>query len=169
MVVQNILKVDIGKDNLVFLIEGKNRKIEIKASETNPYTFIITENGETRNIDISNLGVPGSGDIFIFLMALLSNPGLFMSILGDDYKEIKRIILNADLDEAQVFGTFDFMLLDRILLGMGFRRVRNPDTSNVLEYIYPSGDVLEIHFAKMVKDGIPQFLVYKIEGVINLR
>jgi hypothetical protein len=165
----DVLKIDIKKDNLVFYVDERNEKVEVRKSESDPNKYIIIGNdNDEREIDLSEYGIPDSGDLFSFLLGLLSDPNLFGLILGRDHGDVKTIVLNADLEEAQIWGAIDFLLLDRILQHLGFRRIPNFGGSNVLEYVHPHGDTFEVHYTKIVKDGVPFFLIYKLEGIIKL-
>jgi hypothetical protein len=169
MATQNVLKIDIKKDNLIFYVGEKNEKVEVRKVETIPHKYVIVGNNGEREVDLSGYGIPDSGDLFGFLLGLLSDPKLFNVVLNRDLKNLNRVILNADLDEAQVWGVIDFLILDRVLQFLGFRKLPNFEGSNVLEYVHPNGDTFEIHYTKIVKDGIPFYLIYKLEGVIKLK
>jgi len=164
---RNVLKIDIKKDNLVFYVGERNEKVEVRKSESDPNKYIIIGNDE-KVVDLSRYGIPDSGDLFSFLLGLLSDPNLFGLILDKDYRDVKTVVLNADLEEAQIWGAIDFLLLDRILQHLGFRRVPNFGGSNALEYVHPHGETFEIYYTKIIKDGVPFFLIYKLEGIIKL-
>jgi len=170
MATQNVLKIDIKKDNLIFYVGEKNEKVEVRKVEISPHKYIVIGNdNEERVVDLSRYGIPDSGDLFGFLLGLLSNPKLFNVVLNRDLENLNRVVLNADLEEAQVWGVIDFLILDRVLQYLGFRKLPNFGGSNVLEYVHPNGDTFEIHYTKIVKDGMPFYLIYKLEGVIKLK
>ena len=170
MATQNVLKIDIKKDNLIFYVGEENGKVEVRKVETTPHKYIVTDNDNNeREIDLSGYGIPDSGDLFGFLLGLITDPKLFKLVLNRDLENLNRVMLNADLEEAQIWGVIDFLILDRVLQYLGFRKLPDLGGSNVLEYVHPNGDTFEIHYSKIVKDGVPFYLIYKLEGVIKLK
>jgi len=120
MATQNVLKIDIKKDNLIFYVGEENEKVEVRKVEAVPHKYIVTDNDNNeREIDLSRYGIPDSGDLFGFLLGLLTDPKLFKLVLNRDLENLNRVVLNADLEEAQIWGAIDFLILDRVLQYLG--------------------------------------------------
>jgi len=166
---QNTLKVDIKRDNLVFYLEGEkiNGKVEVRKDENSPSVFkIINGDREVRVINLPELEII---DQFDFLLLILSKPDILELLFGNDYRNIDKVMLNAELEEAQLWDMFGFMGLDNLLLKAGFMRAINFGEDNVYEYFHTNGDTLRIYAVKIRKGKELMFLIHRLEGVIKLK